>query len=79
MVGAGSGAWAAGTIKGAPCKPSRSPRTRMCALMLAAAHLSASSRITILCRPGGSVTLVCANILILFRTTSMPLQQQQAC
>jgi len=39
-------------------------------------HLSASSRITTLCRPGGSVTFFCANILILFRTTSMPLRRQ---
>jgi hypothetical protein len=38
------------------------------------AHLSASSRMTILWRPGGSVTFFCANILILFRTTSMPLR-----
>lgn len=36
-------------------------------------YLSASSRITILCRPGGSVTFFCAKDLILFRTTSMPL------
>lgn len=35
--------------------------------------LSASSRITILCRPGGRVTFFCANALILPRTTSMPL------
>mmetsp|Transcript_25085 Transcript_25085/g.53786 ORF Transcript_25085/g.53786 Transcript_25085/m.53786 type:complete len:218 (+) Transcript_25085:1014-1667(+) len=34
--------------------------------------LSASSRITILCRPGGSVTFFCANILMRFRTTSIP-------
>mmetsp|Transcript_24169 Transcript_24169/g.82492 ORF Transcript_24169/g.82492 Transcript_24169/m.82492 type:complete len:220 (+) Transcript_24169:632-1291(+) len=33
---------------------------------------SASSRMTILCRPGGSVTFFCANIFILLRTTSMP-------
>lgn len=33
-----------------------------------AAHLSASSRITILWQPGGSVTFCCANILILLRT-----------
>lgn len=32
------------------------------------AHLSASSRITIFWRPGGSVTFCCANILILLRT-----------
>jgi hypothetical protein len=32
---------------------------------------------TILCRPGGSVTFFCANILILLRTTSMPLQEQR--
>ena len=37
-------------------------------------YLSASSSMTILCRPGGSVTFFCANILILFRTTSRPLQ-----
>ena len=36
--------------------------------------LSASSRITILCLPEGKVTFFCANPLILFRTTSMPLQ-----
>ncbi len=29
---------------------------------------------TILWRPGGSVTFFCANILILLRTTSMPLR-----
>ena len=40
--------------------------------------LSASSRMTILCLPGGSVTFCCANILILFRTTSMPLNHQVA-
>ena len=34
--------------------------------------LSASSRRTILCRPGGRVTFFCANILIRFLTTSMP-------
>lgn len=33
---------------------------------------SASSSRMILCRPGGSVTFFCANILILLRTTSMP-------
>jgi hypothetical protein len=33
---------------------------------------SASSRMITLCRPGGSVTFFCANILILLRTTSMP-------
>lgn len=38
------------------------------------AHLSASSRMTILWRPGGSVTFFWANILILLRTTSMPLR-----
>ena len=38
-------------------------------------HLSASSRMTTLCRPGGRVTFFWANILILFRTTSMPLQR----
>ena len=36
-------------------------------------YLSASSNITTLCRPGGSVTFFCANILILFLTTSIPL------
>ena len=36
--------------------------------------LSASSRMMILWRPGGRVTFFCANILILLRTTSMPLQ-----
>lgn len=40
-------------------------------------HLSASSRMMILCRPLGSVTFCWANILILFLTTSMPLQRQQ--
>jgi len=35
--------------------------------------LSASSRMTILCRPGGSVTFCWANSLILLRTTSIPL------
>lgn len=34
--------------------------------------LSASSKMTILCRPFGSVTFCWANILILLRTTSMP-------
>ena len=38
-------------------------------------HLSASSRMTTLCRPGGRVTFFWANILILFRTTSMPLRR----
>ena len=47
-------------------------------LGMSCADLSASSSITILCRPGGRVTLVCANILILFRTTSMPLQENPA-
>ena len=37
-------------------------------------HLSASSKMMILWRPGGRVTFFCANILILLRTTSMPLQ-----
>ena len=37
-------------------------------------HLSASSRMMILWRPGRRVTFFCANILILLRTTSMPLQ-----
>lgn len=32
---------------------------------------------TILCLPGGSVTFFWANILILLRTTSMPLQFTQ--
>lgn len=31
-------------------------------------HLSASSRMMIFWRPGGSVTFCCANILILLRT-----------
>lgn len=39
------------------------------------AHLSASSRITNLWRPGGRVTFFCANPLILFRTTSIPLRR----
>jgi hypothetical protein len=38
-------------------------------------HLSASSRITILCRPGGRVTFFWANIFILLRTTSIPLRK----
>ncbi len=37
-------------------------------------HLSASSRMTTLCRPGGKVTFFCAKALILFRTTSIPLK-----
>ena len=36
--------------------------------------LSTSSRMTILCRPGGSFTFFRENILMLFRTTSIPLQ-----
>lgn len=36
-------------------------------------YLSTSSKIIILCRPGGKVTFCCANILTLFLTTSMPL------
>jgi len=36
--------------------------------------LSASSRIMILCRPGGRVTFFCAKALILLRTTSIPLR-----
>lgn len=40
-------------------------------------HLSASSKITILCRPGGSVTFFWANILILFLTTSIPLHKKE--
>ena len=54
----------------------------MCALMRARAReegwatdLSASSRMTILCRPAGRVTFFCANILILFLTTSIPLEK----
>lgn len=39
-------------------------------------YLSASSRIIILCRPFGKVTFCCANILILFLTTSIPLTNQ---
>lgn len=42
-------------------------------------YLSASSRITILCLPGGKVTFFCAKALILFRTTSMPLRIDQFC
>lgn len=38
-------------------------------------HLSASSKIIILCRPGGRVTFFWANILILFLTTSIPLKR----
>ena len=41
-------------------------------------YLSASSKITILCRPGCRVTFFCANILILFRTTSSPLQKHES-
>ena len=37
-------------------------------------YLSASSSIIIFCRPLGRVTFFCANILILFRTTSIPLK-----
>ena len=40
-------------------------------------NLSASSKIIILCRPFGKVTFCWANILILLRTTSIPLQQCQ--
>ena len=36
-------------------------------------YLSASSKMTILCRPGGKVTFFCANCLIFVRTTSIPL------
>lgn len=36
-------------------------------------HLSTSSKIIILWRPGGNVTFCCANILILLRTVSIPL------
>jgi hypothetical protein len=32
---------------------------------------------TILCLPGGRVTFFCANALILFRTTSIPLARYQ--
>ncbi len=42
------------------------------------AHLSASSRMMILWRPRGSVTFFCANILILLRTTSIPLSKSQS-
>ena len=42
------------------------------------AYLSASSKITILCRPGCRVTFFWANILILFRTTSKPLQKHES-
>lgn len=38
--------------------------------------LSASSKITILCLFSGSVTLFCAKLLILFLTTSMPLESE---
>lgn len=41
------------------------------------ACLSASSRMTILCRPGGRVTFFWAKAFILFRTTSMPLNGHQ--
>lgn len=39
-------------------------------------YLSASSRTTTLCFPGGSVTFFWANILILFLTTSIPLYKK---
>lgn len=39
-------------------------------------YLSASSRMIILCLPGGRVTFFWANILILFLTTSMPLHNK---
>lgn len=46
----------------------------------AGTHESASSRMTILCRPAGSETFFCANCLILLRTTSMPLRvRARAC
>src|SRR5277367_891654 len=38
----------------------------------AISNLSASSSITILCRPGGKVTFFCANPFIRFLTTSIP-------
>lgn len=37
-------------------------------------YLSTSSKITILCLPGGNARSVCANTLILLRTVSIPLQ-----
>lgn len=40
-------------------------------------YLSASSRIMILCLPGGRLTFVCENILILFLTTSIPLENKR--
>jgi hypothetical protein len=36
--------------------------------------LSASSSMIILCRPAGSVTFFCANVLIVLRTVSIPLK-----
>jgi len=39
-------------------------------------YLSASSRMTILCRPAGKVTFFWAKVLILFRTTSIPLNNR---
>lgn len=44
-------------------------RRAFCALGV---MLSASSKITILCRPGGRVICVCAKVFILPRTTSIP-------
>ena len=46
---------------------------RLRACCAASVMASASSRITILWRPLGRVTFCCANILIRFRTTSIPL------
>ena len=39
-------------------------------------YLSASSKMMTLCLPGGRVTFFCANILILFLTTSIPLESK---
>lgn len=43
--------------------------------LIAQDHLSASSKIIILCLPGGNVTFFWANIFILFLTTSIPLDK----
>lgn len=67
---------AQGLLLGATCRqggrPSMDPRKAG-----PRPHLSASSRMMILWRPGGSVTFFCANILILLRTTSMPLHTRR--
>lgn len=49
--------------------------TSMSVSLQPVSYLSASSRMTILWRPFGKVTFCMANILILLRTTSIPLKQ----